>query len=79
MTKSRGIFQIVIQAPHFAQMLPRDYSFTKSTRATQKFKMATMFFKMADISCKGIIKFAKQCAYLSNWDDGVKSYSLEHV
>ena len=86
MTKSRRIFQIVIQAPTFTQMLLRDYSFKKCTRAMQKFKMATIFFKMAtisfkmaDMSCKEIIKFAKKCAYLSNMDDGVKSYSLEHV
>ena len=57
MTQSRGIF--IIQAPHFAQMLIRDYSFKKSTRTTQKFKMATIFFKMADMSGKEIIKFAK--------------------
>ena len=45
----------------------------------QKFKMATIFFKMADMSGKERIKFAKKFAYLSNWDDGVKSYNLEHV
>ena len=37
------------------------------------------FFKMADMFGKDITKFAKKFAYLSNWDDGVKSYSLEHV
>ena len=70
----------MIQAHNFTQMLLRDYSFYKSTRATQTFKMATIFFKMGDISGKEIIMFAQKCAYLSNWDDhGVKSYILDHV
>ena len=74
MTKSRRIFQIVIQAPTFTQMLLRDYSFKKCTRAMQKFKMATIFFKMAtisfkmaDMSGKEIIKFAKNVPTSPIW------------
>ena len=58
MTKSRGISQIVIQAPNFAQMLLRDYSF-KIVRVPRKNSRWRPIFKMADMSGKEIIKFAK--------------------
>ena len=79
MIKSIGIFQIVIQAPNFAQMLRREYSFKKKYPCRAKNQDSDNFFKMADMSVKEIIKFAQKCAHLSNCDDGVKSYSLEHV
>ena len=80
MTKSRGIFQIVIQVPNFAQMLLRDYSFKNKYAFHAKNQDGDNFFKMADMSGNEIIKFAKKCAYLSTWDDhDVKSYSLDHV
>ena len=60
MTKSRGIFQIVIQALHFAQMLLRDYSFKKYAFHAN-IQDGDHFFKMADMSGKEIIKFAKMC------------------
>ena len=47
-------------------------SLLKSMRATPKWQP---FFKMSVMFGKEIIKVAKLCAYLSNWDDlGVKSY-----
>ena len=59
MTKSTGIFQIVIQAPTFAQMLLRDYSFKKKYACHAKIQDGDHFIKMVDTSGKEIIKFAK--------------------
>ena len=59
MTKSRGIFQIVIHAQHFAQMLRRDYSLKKKYAGHANIQDGDHVFKMADMSGKEIIKFAK--------------------
>ena len=42
MTKSIGIFQIVIQAPDFAHMFPGNYFKKKKYACHEKFKMATI-------------------------------------